>query len=133
MITRIWIVLFVLFAAYSAAVYIYSDGQHRESLPSASVNRGWHVWQKNNCHTCHQLYGLGGYMGPDLTNAASDPRKGREYMRAFIKYGTNSMPSFQLSDKEINDILSFLSWVDKSGKNMVSPASVHWTGNYLIN
>ena len=26
---------------------------------------GYRLWREQNCHTCHQLYGFGGYLGPD--------------------------------------------------------------------
>lgn len=90
------------------------------------------IWQSKNCQSCHQLYGLGGYMGPDLTNTAGDSSKSEKYMFTLIKYGTGKMPDFQLSDKEVNNVIAFLSWVDKSGKSKVSKESVHWTGTYII-
>ena len=71
-------------------------------------------------------------MGPDLTNTASDSSKGEKYMFTLIKYGTGKMPDFKLSDAEVNDVISFLSWVDKSGKSKVAEESVHWTGTYII-
>ncbi len=132
MITKIWSALFIVFAVYTAMVYEYSGSGQHLSPPPANVRQGWDIWQQKNCHTCHQLYGLGGYMGPDLTNMISDPGKGPEYMRIFIKYGTTRMPDFHLSDKEVNDVLAFLKWVDKSGKSRVDSKSVHWTGTYLL-
>ena len=69
-------------------------------------------------------------MGPDLTNTASE--KGVDYMKGFIKYGTGRMPNFHLTDKEVEELAVFLSWVDKSGKSTVPPESVHWTGTYVI-
>ncbi len=133
MISKIWCFLFVLFLFYSALVYVYSNPAGQKTKISKEVYAGMDVWQRKNCHTCHQLYGLGGYMGPDLTNIASDKTKGPAYMKVFIQNGTNKMPNFHLSEKEVNQVIAFLKWVDKSGKTRVNPAAVHWTGTYLIN
>lgn len=71
-------------------------------------------------------------MGPDLTNTASNPKKGKEYMRTYIQSGTNKMPNFHLSPTEVNELIAFLVWVDKSGKSMVPDSAVNWMGNYKI-
>ena len=28
------------------------------------------LWHDHNCQTCHQIYGFGGFLGPDVTNGA---------------------------------------------------------------
>lgn len=132
MIPKIWCVLFALFLIYTGLVYVYSNPASRETTLSAEVSAGMKIWQEKNCHTCHQLYGLGGYMGPDLTNMVADKLKGPAYMKVFIQYGTAKMPNFQLTEKEVDQVIAFLQWVDKSGKNRVNPKSVHWTGTYII-
>jgi len=129
MVTKVWVGLLVLFVIYTVAVYVKGD-PGSGGTPDRHVMNGWKVWQDKNCQSCHQLYGLGGYMGPDLTNTAG--LKGRKYMRGFIEYGTGKMPAFGLSAAEIDDIISFLSWVDQSGSSRVPADSVHWTGTYLI-
>lgn len=129
---KIWLTLAGMYLAYSVAVYVKSDSQTNNISPSDKVVKGWHLWQANNCHTCHQLYGLGGYMGPDLTNIASDSTKGYPYMKTFIKSGSAKMPNFHLSDEETDEIIEFLQWVDKSGKNHISEDQVHWSGTYIL-
>ncbi|AFD05650.1 c-type cytochrome [Solitalea canadensis] len=133
MVLKVWLSLAGMFMIYTVIVYFKSDSQPNNIPPSEKAIKGWHLWQANNCHTCHQLYGLGGYMGPDLTNIASDSTKGYYYMKAFIKSGSAKMPDFHLSDTETDEIIAFLQWVDKSGKNHVSADQVHWTGTYIIN
>ncbi len=130
---RLWIGLFIAFAIYTCMVYYYCDkSQKTEISPSSNALVGWNIWQNKNCQSCHQIYGLGGYMGPDLTNLASDTTKNDLYISSFIKYGTAKMPNFNLSDSEIVKLVSFLKWVDKSGKNRVSKEKVTWTGNYKL-
>ena len=62
------------------------------------------VWQKYNCQSCHQLYGLGGYLGPDLTNVYSAKGKGELFIKAFLHAGTKQMPSFDLSKEEEKEL-----------------------------
>ena len=125
---KIWISLFVSFIVYTGFVYSNCDVK-QVNVPDVNINNGWRLWQEKNCQSCHQIYGLGGYMGPDLTNVASE--KGTGYMHGFIKNGTGRMPDFHLRDEEVADIITFLAWVDKSGQNMVKEESVHWSGTYI--
>lgn len=72
------------------------------------------VWQQYNCNACHQVYGLGGYLGPDLTNEYS--KRGPAFIQAFLKTGTGAMPLFHLTETETKSLLSFLKDIDASGK-----------------
>ena len=73
------------------------------------------MWQENNCTACHQIYGLGGYLGPDLTNIASNPDKGLDYAKAFFNSGIKSMPKFHFSDEEKVHLATFLKEIDQTG------------------
>ena len=68
------------------------------------TSNGKMIWQQYNCTACHQVYGLGGYLGPDLTNTFS--LKGPEYIAAFLKSGTVTMPDFHLKENEIDALNS---------------------------
>ncbi|MBS1588172.1 MAG: cytochrome c [Bacteroidetes bacterium] len=125
---KILLLTFLFFGCYSGIVYLFCD--NKPDAPDTAAQRGWKVWQDKNCQSCHQFYGLGGYMGPDLTNVAS--QKGPNYMRGIIEHGTGKMPDFHLTKEEVNDVIAFLSWVDKSGQTQVPDSSVHWTGTYII-
>ena len=77
---------------YSGFVYTLGT-ENNNSVPlTEEIKQGKMLWQKKNCTACHQLYGLGGYMGPDLTNVISSKGKGEIYAEAFIRSGTNTMP-----------------------------------------
>lgn len=104
-------VLSILFFTYS--VFVYTSGT--ELAPalakiSPSVAEGKLLWQKHNCIACHQLYGLGGYLGPDLTTVIS--KKGALYARAFILNGTQRMPDFHLTEAEIQALIDYLGHVN---------------------
>ncbi|MDL5051480.1 cytochrome c [Oscillatoria amoena NRMC-F 0135] len=87
------------------------------------------LWQKHNCQSCHQLFGLGGYLGPDLTNCYSTPHKGPEYMNAILQSGIGIMPDFGLDSTERAEILEFLKQVDASGFADPKKFTVTITGN----
>ena len=106
-------VLLISFVLYSA--FVYTTGTE---LPKIEANpdaiNGKLIFQKYNCTSCHQFYGLGGYLGPDLTTVMSQKGKGEVYARAIMKSGTNRMPDFKLSDSEINKLVEFLKYVDQT-------------------
>lgn len=87
--------------------------------------KGQLVWQGNNCQSCHQLYGLGGYLGPDLTNVYSGHGKGEVLVRVMLKNGVKQMPAFRMPEEDIQNLLEFLKSVDASGKS--DPRTFHTT------
>jgi nitric oxide reductase subunit C len=84
-----------------------------------------------NCIACHQLYGLGGHMGPDLTNVVSAPDKGVDYARAFIENGSSKMPDFGLSQTQIDALVQFLKFVDSTGTYPPKHPEISWYGTVV--
>lgn len=103
--------LIIIFSIYNYTIYSLNP---KQKLSNKAL-LGQQIWQKNNCFNCHQIYGLGGYLGPDLTNAYSDPNKGPSYIASMLKSGVKSMPYFNFSKEETNALLTFLKEIDKSG------------------
>ncbi len=95
--------------------FLYSATSVKAIVVTKETAQGKILWQQYNCNSCHQIYGLGGYLGPDLTNVYS--RRGQEYIKAFLRYGTNVMPNFNLRENEITELLAFLKNIDASGKS----------------
>lgn len=123
------VLLVLAFVANTVAIYAgLFDG--RRIAPDDAAMRGRSLWQAHNCQACHQLFGLGGYMGPDLTNVAQDRDPDR--LRTFIRYGTGRMPAHPLEDADIDALLAFLGWVGRHGRSQVPAEHVHWTGTYII-
>ncbi|PKP26577.1 MAG: nitric-oxide reductase [Bacteroidetes bacterium HGW-Bacteroidetes-2] len=110
----LFLLLSLAFLVFSSS--IYKDDTVYEKKPvaydAALQKEGRLIWQKNNCHVCHQLYGLGGFLGPDLTNVAD---KGYYYIDAFLKVGINSMPIFNLTEEESLHLFEFLKATNASG------------------
>jgi len=123
--------LICLYIYYSFTVYFAGSGKYNLSSGQKELD-GQLIWQQKNCQACHQIYGLGGYMGPDLTNIISDRNKGEQYARIIIQNGTQRMPKFDLSSAEIDKLISYLKQVDGSGKSTVNPEDIDEFGNYNL-
>lgn len=106
--------LLTVFSVYNFFIYTSDDYTIPIKLSSKAV-KGQQLWQKNNCWSCHQIYGLGGYLGPDLTNIYSDSLKGPNYIKAFLNSGIKSMPKFNFTDDESEAIVAYLKTIDSTG------------------
>lgn len=120
----VFIALALGFLGYSFSLYISPPVPGKKSNPAA--DHGKQVWQQQNCGACHQVYGLGGYLGPDLTNAYT--KRGPAYIRAFVQAGTPAMPSFLLPEKDIDALLEYLREIDASGESDPRTFIIHKNG-----
>ena len=82
------------------------------------VTAGKDVWHKYNCINCHTLFGEGAYYAPDLTKITQ--HRGEAYLTAYMRDPSQFydeqrhrrlMPTQDLSEKEIHDLIQFLDWV----------------------
>ncbi len=104
------IMMAFLVAAFAVqTALVYSDE------PTGPIDddaiRGRELWHDNGCQVCHQFYGQGGFLGPDLTNAYSSVDTAR--LRFVLTIGSGQMPAFDLSNTEIRDIRAFLKAMDR--------------------
>jgi nitric oxide reductase subunit C len=115
--------LFVLYSLYS--IIVYTKGTDNDVAITAAdqlkISKGKELFQQYNCIACHQLYGLGGYLGPELTTAYSDKTRGELYMKAFLKAGGQRMPNFHFKDDEVDAIISYLKYVDTTAVTYKNP------------
>lgn len=119
---------FLIGTLASAALFIaLTIDSHRQfpKLTNAheideSVIAGKHVWHRYNCTNCHTLLGEGAYYAPDLTQITA--QRGAAYLREFMKdpsrfYSEERdgrlMPTLNLTDKEIDDVIAFMAWVSR--------------------
>ena len=103
-----------MFVGYSSIVYTKAT-QSDYILSTAEqkkVSKGKSIYQQYNCQSCHQVYGLGGYLGPDLTNAWSDPARGENTIRALLQSGGNRMPDFKFNQHQIESLTAYLKYID---------------------
>jgi nitric oxide reductase subunit C len=110
----VFIILIALFAGYSVVVYTTATQSDRilSTTEQKLVSQGKSIYQEYNCQSCHQVYGLGGYLGPDLTNAWSDPARGENTLRAFLQSGGNRMPNFNFNHQQIESLIAYLKYID---------------------
>ena len=115
----IFCVLCSLFLIYSTKIYLtpWLNKNEQANYKIEKAAEGRLVWQKYNCQSCHQLYGLGGYLGPDLTNICSDSMRGEVLIRTLVKSGVKQMPACKMSESELVYLIEFLKSVNASGKS----------------
>lgn len=123
-----FLVMAILMAAFLFfTFFLYSALPVKTVQENAGADAGKMAWQKYNCNACHQIYGLGGFLGPDLTNVYSV--KGAVYIQAFLKCGTTIMPDYHLSEKEIKDLIPFLSAIDATGSADPKTFTINYDGS----
>ena len=121
--TRLFFIIgTLLFSAIFVGLTIDSHRQFGKLTNADNITpqviEGKHVWHRMNCINCHTLMGEGAYYAPDLTKITQ--QRGTAYLTAFLKdpskfYSEEKnrrlMPTLNLSDQEIADVLVFLDWV----------------------
>jgi nitric oxide reductase subunit C len=112
----IFALLFGAYVFYSLMVYTRGTDHalHYTRAELAAIRQGKDLFQQYNCIACHQLYGLGGYLGPELTTAWSDPSRGESYLKAFLQNGGVRMPQFHFTDQEVDALIRYLRYVDST-------------------
>lgn len=121
----IFLFLICCFTLYNANIYMGKENYGRVRLSENGL-KGEQLWLENNCNSCHQLYGLGGYLGPDLTNVAST--KSPEIIKIFLVSGVKSMPVFSFSEQEKDYLVQFLKEVNETGYYPNKGAKIEKTG-----
>lgn len=110
---KIWVfsVLFLAFIVFS--FWIYTDATDYGPAMTERQKLGKKIYQNYNCQSCHQIFGLGGYLGPELTTIISDKKRGEAFARAFIENGGGTrMPKFNFTKKETDALVDYLKYVD---------------------
>ena len=88
---------------------VYTD--RREAPLSQDALRGRQLYHRYACQVCHQLYGQGGFLGPDLTNVWDRVDSAR--LRSLLTLGSGQMPPLRLQDGEVADVAAFLREIDR--------------------
>jgi len=92
---------------------VYLDPSDARAL-SAKATHGRRLWLRHNCQSCRQLYGFGGFPGPDLTNRHADLAP--ERLEQVLTHGSELMPAYGLLPEEIEAIRAFLAAMDATGR-----------------
>ncbi|MFZ4434982.1 MAG: c-type cytochrome [Flavobacterium psychrophilum] len=119
-------ILLLLFLTYN--IFLYTDEYAYGTIRlSKQAQQGETIWLQNNCNSCHQIYGLGGYLGPDLTNEYSRI-KNDKLLKALFNSGIKAMPQFNFNANECSSLIQFLKEVDKTGYYPNPKATIQPTG-----
>ncbi len=85
-----------------------------------TVAAGKRLWEKNDCIGCHTLLGEGAYFAPELGNVYTRFGNSTEAIKGFIKSrpvegvpGRRSMPQFNFTDQELEEIAQFLKYTSE--------------------
>ena len=115
---HVFVLLCIAFLIFSLSIYLRPLSVTKyEGVNITKAGEGRLIWQKYNCQCCHQLYGLGGYLGPDLTNEYSKFSGNEDVLKAFFKGGFKQMPSYKLTPNEEELLIEFLKETDASGNS----------------
>jgi len=117
--------LISLFLAYNFIIYTSNEDYGTIHLSEKAL-QGEAIWLKNNCNSCHQFYGLGGYLGPDLTNIYS--KRDEANIKTMLTSGVNAMPKFSFNEDEKEALIQFLKEVDLTGYYPNKEASIEYNG-----
>lgn len=137
MIVTITAVIVFLFLSYDTLKRI--PEQTNEKNITASVIRGKHIWESNNCMGCHTIFGEGAYYAPELTKILT--RRSEEFIKIFLKDplamypGKRKMVKYDFSDAEIDDLISFFKWCGEVDLNgfPAEPFLKKYTTNLTVN
>lgn len=125
----VFVLLCAAYLTYSFVLYAQTENKMKDDLKS-KASSGKLVWQKYNCQACHQLYGLGGYLGPDLTNVMSKYYNNRAIVKSFIISGNASMPAYKMAADDYESLLDYLAWMNQTGQS--SPKTFKHIGGGMI-
>lgn len=120
--SRVFAGLIGLYVAQTAALYV--GGPDERAVLSAPARVGLALFRRHACQSCHQVHGLGGFLGPDLTNVVR--RRSEEEIATVLANGRRQMPRFRLTDSEVEALVSYLEEIDRTGLSTASwrPASI---------
>lgn len=105
----------LLYAGYTLSIYTTDERPVGQAYSASQAADGKLVWQKYNCQSCHQLYGLGGYLGPDLSHVYTRFKGNGSALNGMLASGNRRMPAYKLDAAEAGSLLMFLHAMDASG------------------
>ncbi len=126
------VIMIAVFLVLTVQSYFYVT--KKSPKVTDQVVAGKRVFQNNNCMDCHTILGDGAYYATDLTKVVSI--RGAGFVRAVLKNPPKItaelwpgkykriMPNLHLTNQNIDDLLTFLEWIDKLNTNGWPPGVV---------
>ena len=101
------VMLVLGYAVYNGFVYTSAtNAAMPDDATLKIVREGKMIFQANNCAACHQIYGLGGYLGPDLTDVAGR-YPNDTYVRSLLTSGNQIMPAYHFSEAQKDALIAY--------------------------
>lgn len=115
------------FAAVTACFFLQAAIVWRDAGPrpgstaplSPQALAGQAIFRAQGCQGCHALYGMGGSLGPDLTNAAA--RVPPQRFAQLLQQGAGPMPAYHLDAPSRAAVWAYLQAVDATGRGTPAP------------
>lgn len=108
------LLLSFLVAIFAAQTWlVYSDPAGTKDSLSERAAEGQAIWRAHNCQACHQLFGFGGFLGPDLTNAIDGLSP--ERLESVLTVGSGQMPALHLEPDARAALETYLREIDATG------------------
>ncbi len=112
--------LVVAYASVSVVAYTDYPRQGPDASLTVLEQSGLAVWRQHNCQACHQIYGFGGFLGPDLTNRITDTVTDPEF-GWILANGSGRMPALRLGAPEQQAVLAYLRAMNRTGRSQPRP------------
>ncbi len=111
----VFVILFLAYVSYS--YWVYTNGTEKATVMTVNQQYGKQLYQEYNCQSCHQLFGLGGYLGPELTTVISDKNRGELFAKIILENGAIRMPNFHFTSDKVNALLDYFKYVDANASS----------------
>ena len=111
-----------VYLAFAVVAYTDFPRQATEDPLTDLEREGLEVWRRNNCQSCHQIYGFGGFLGPDLTNRLRDGYIDQG-LYTILENGLGRMPALHLSVEDQDAVFAYLQAVNRTGQSQPTPLS----------
>lgn len=117
---------FLVLVGLTVDTVVSSPKRDNSENITEQVVKGKQLWEENDCIGCHSLLGEGAYFAPELGNVYTRFGNSTEAIKGFIKSrpkngipGRRSMPQFNFTDEELEEIAQFLKYADgiKTARN----------------
>lgn len=92
---------------------------------SSNAREGQTIFRSHGCQSCHALFGMGGFLGPDLTNAARRVPPAR--FAELLQDGSGPMPAYHLDGLQRAAVFAYLEAINATGQG-TPPAPTPDTG-----
>ncbi len=112
---KLLIFLLICALATQSMLFYFALSNYNMFSLTSEAECGHKIWLKSNCQSCHQIYGFGGFIGPDLTNSIE--RLTKDQIKQILTLGSKQMPAFNFNINEQKSLIAYLKHLNTTGKS----------------